>query len=414
LTLFDACGWSACPEDAVVEVKRRVDGLLPGPAGEAVGRAISDRIVTGKLPPPRHGQHFVHLGWVTTTSEPVELSARGERQLVQGDSVCGKSSVVGGLIERLAASHEGVCVIDPEGDYRVLEKLPGAHVVSVAREDHWDEVAEALVWSTPVVADLSGVPNAAQGALVAAGLARLHRDRQRRGLPRWIVVDEAHDLLHGSAATATRVALEDRGVCLVTYRASGLPPAIVDAIDVFVVGRLSEGAELRLLEHRLDARGLPGGVVMRTACDLTTGTFVMARAGAPPVTFTPPPRAIRHIRHLTKYNDHAVAPHHAFFFRSPDGALVAAAATLDDFVARLGEMTPATIAHHAEGGDFSRWIREVFQDDLLAARLSKLERRWCRGELPDLRREVAALLRAAFAPPVGNRRDSREGTVSAR
>ena len=69
LPMFDACGWSACPEDALVEVLRRVDWVLPGEAGEGVGRAIAERIVPGRLPPPRHGRQFVHLGWVTTTRD---------------------------------------------------------------------------------------------------------------------------------------------------------------------------------------------------------------------------------------------------------------------------------------------------------------------------------------------------------
>src|SRR5439155_18098884 len=47
LPLFDACGWSACPDDALIEVKRRVDWILPGGAGDGVGRAITERILTG-------------------------------------------------------------------------------------------------------------------------------------------------------------------------------------------------------------------------------------------------------------------------------------------------------------------------------------------------------------------------------
>jgi hypothetical protein len=53
LPLFDACGWSACPDDAEPVVKRRVDWIFLGGAGEGVGRAIRERIVPGKLPPSR-------------------------------------------------------------------------------------------------------------------------------------------------------------------------------------------------------------------------------------------------------------------------------------------------------------------------------------------------------------------------
>jgi len=136
LALFDACGWSACPDDALVEVKRRVDWILPGGAGEGVGRVIRERILRGTLPPPRHGQHFAHLGWVTSTGGAVEIPVRGVNMLVQGDSLCGKSSFLGGVVERLAANHEAVCVIDPEGDYGVFGRMPGARVISISREEH--------------------------------------------------------------------------------------------------------------------------------------------------------------------------------------------------------------------------------------------------------------------------------------
>jgi hydroxymethylpyrimidine pyrophosphatase-like HAD family hydrolase len=53
LPMFDACGWSACPDDAEAAVKRRANWIFPEGGGEGVGRAISERIVPGNLAPPR-------------------------------------------------------------------------------------------------------------------------------------------------------------------------------------------------------------------------------------------------------------------------------------------------------------------------------------------------------------------------
>jgi hypothetical protein len=53
------------------------------------------------------------------------------------------------------------------------------------------------------------------------------------------------------------------------------------------------------------------------------------------------------------------------------------------------------LRHHAERGDFSRWVREVMNDRVLAGRLAKLERRWCRGELHDLPGAIRALIYTA-------------------
>jgi hypothetical protein len=54
------------------------------------------------------------------------------------------------------------------------------------------------------------------------------------------------------------------------------------------------------------------------------------------------------------------------------------------------------LAHHAGRGDFSRWVRDVFADVELARQLGKAEARWRRGELPDLRRAIDALITVRY------------------
>jgi hypothetical protein len=65
------------------------------------------------------GRKGLPVGWGIGTSAPVGVPARGANALVRG-LLSGKSSFVGGLVERLAGAHDAVCVIDPEGDYHVL------------------------------------------------------------------------------------------------------------------------------------------------------------------------------------------------------------------------------------------------------------------------------------------------------
>lgn len=395
LALFDTCGWSACPEDALPEVKARVDWILPGTNGESVRRAIDERILPSSLPPPRTARHQLLLGWTLGTTQAVEIPARGVNVLVQGDALCGKSSFVGGLVERLAAAHESVCLLDPEGDYEILDGLPSSRLVEVARRGDWDGVLEALRTATPVIADLTGMPHAMKAPLAGRGLSLIHRLRERTGVPHWTVVDEAHCLLHrDDRMPLEEFALAARGFCLATYRASELHPTAVDAMDLFVIGRTTEPDELAFLERVSIQRGL-GRVTRAMLSGLPCGVFVILRRGMPAATFVPPPRLVRHVRHLTKYADHGVAPHHRFFFRDGDGAILAAAASLAEFVDVLAELPAASLRHHAERGDFSRWVREVMSDRVLAGRLAKLERRWCRGQLHDLPGAIRALVYTA-------------------
>jgi len=54
------------------------------------------------------------------------------------------------------------------------------------------------------------------------------------------------------------------------------------------------------------------------------------------------------------------------------------------------------MAHHAERGDFSRWVRDVFADVELARQFRKVEARWRRRELGDLRRTIDTLITVRY------------------
>jgi hypothetical protein len=54
------------------------------------------------------------------------------------------------------------------------------------------------------------------------------------------------------------------------------------------------------------------------------------------------------------------------------------------------------LAHHADRGDFSRWVRDVFADVELARQMQKIEGRWRRRELADLRRPLDALITVRY------------------
>jgi hypothetical protein len=54
------------------------------------------------------------------------------------------------------------------------------------------------------------------------------------------------------------------------------------------------------------------------------------------------------------------------------------------------------LAHHAGHGDFSRWVLDVFHDTELSRQLRKMESRWRRGELADLRGSIDALIESRY------------------
>ena len=70
----------------------------------------------------------MRLGY-TEDGHEFSLALRGRNVLIAGDAKSGKSWLAGLLCEQLILHGYSMCVIDPEGDYRSLEALPGVTVL---------------------------------------------------------------------------------------------------------------------------------------------------------------------------------------------------------------------------------------------------------------------------------------------
>jgi hypothetical protein len=336
----------------------------------------------------------------------VAISARGVNVLIAGDPLSGKSWLAGAIVERLVERRYAVCVIDAEGDYRVLRRLPGVTWVEV-REVGAMVAALAHFKRDPsacVVADLSILPHAKKIQFIGNARGLIRQLRRDIGLPHWVVLDEAHYSLHREGVPDETMGLTDKGYCLVTYRASWLRDAVVNEMDILVMSRTSARSELAVFRSRL--AGLPPGVeqAVSVVSDLPHGRFLLAfvkeaEAGARgTLTFVAAPRGTPHVRHLKKYADSQVSHERSFFFRRPDGSVVATADSLNAFQQSLAAVEEPVLAHHAAQGDFSRWVLDVFADRVLGSQLKKTERRWRRGEITDLRTAIQRLVAAHYGP----------------
>ena len=384
LELFEACGFSACPGDAVEELKARADWVFPGKNGAAIAGALPG-IAGGGLILPAGPRHRIRLGWAAPTAVPVTIPGRDANILIEGDAHSGKSWLTGALVEQLTSERYATCVIDPEGDYHALAALPSVTWFAVRCEGDWGGVLAAMRHdpTATVVADISSADHDGKVRLIETGLQWIRALRAARGFPHWIVVDEAHYSFHPGGVAAESFHSGEKGYCFVTDRPSWLRPAVVDSIDVFILARTTRREELDFLSAHVG----PTGVA--TVPALPVQEFLLAQRGAPPVSFVAPPRLTRHVRHLHKHVDREVAPHHRFAFQLPGQAPRAIAATLAEFCDAIGQVDHPVLEHHAAHGDFSRWVLDVFEDRHLGSRLGKIERRWSQGEIGDLR---AALL----------------------
>jgi hydroxymethylpyrimidine pyrophosphatase-like HAD family hydrolase len=402
LPLFEACGFSGCPGDSLPAVQERVDWVFPGVHGDGIAAAITERILPGRLAVRDSPRHRIAIGWVAATSAPVTIPARGVNVLIHGDPHSGKSWLAGAIVERLVAGRYAVCVIDPEGDYRVLAHLPGMRWAEVHEPAEVERALDELLRdpTASAVLDLSTLPHAGKLALIERGLRRIRELRRSVGRPHWVLIDEAHYSLHRGGVAAELLDVENGGFCFVTYRPSWLREPVARAVDLFVLARTTAAEELGFLASTLPGVAGEGAGLVDALARLPRGEFLLVprdhdrQPGV--LTFVAAPRQTVHVRHLTKYVDSCVPPGLEFLFRGPDGRVRAAADSLHSFRRVVATAPDDVLAHHAGHGDFSRWVRDVFADAELARQLRKIEARWRRRELADLRRPIDALITVRY------------------
>jgi hydroxymethylpyrimidine pyrophosphatase-like HAD family hydrolase len=242
-------------------LQKVADQVLQGDGPEAVAGFIRSAAKELRLPPEHIGQHRFLLG-IAEDGHEVTLAIRGRNMLIAGDPQSGKSWVAGLSCEQLILQGYSVCVIDPEGDYRTLETLPG--VVVFGGDDPPPGLPDlARVLRHPdmsVVIDLSHAPYQEKLSYMKSLLPMLAAVRRATGLPHRIVMDEAHYFLHEPNVDELLDLTLD-AYTLVTYRMSDLYPALRQAIEIVIMKRTTESREIHTLaELEADKNLKPGSM----------------------------------------------------------------------------------------------------------------------------------------------------------
>jgi hydroxymethylpyrimidine pyrophosphatase-like HAD family hydrolase len=388
-----AVAWGSATLRAGADVV--IDGSDPG----AVAAFLAPLVRSSRLPFVDQKRRALFLGH-TDEGEPFELAVRGRNLLVAGDARSGKSWVAGLLAEQLILQRYSVCVIDPEGDYRPLEALPG--VVTLGGADPLPrphELIRALRHAeSSVVIDLSHLAHRQKVDYVGTLLPAVTKLRSRTGFPHRVVVDEAHYFLT-DLTTAGLLDLYRNGYTLVTYRASHLPREVLNTAEVVLVTSETDPDEVKAL-HALCGVDVP---IETWAAVL--GSLAIGEAAALPRTEEAgsalrrihlAPRLTHHVRHREKYVDIPVSEAHAFVVTTAGRATGRRARTLRDLVAVLDETPAGELDGHLRCGDLSRWVADVFGDYPLAATIQALEQRCCREEYSDAAAAIASAVRGRY------------------
>ena len=374
------------------------DLVIDGAGPPAVARFIRALASTGRLPAPVRARRRLVLGR-TEDGREFSLAVRGRNMLIAGDTNSGKSWLAGLLCERQILHGYSLCVIDPEGDYRTLDALPGVTVLGGDTPPPTPrELLHALRYpDRSLVIDLSSIAQDAKREYIRSVLPALNVMRRRNGVPHRIVVDEAHYFLH-DALDRDLLDLDENGYTVVTYWPSQLPAALVAAAEVILVTRESNAVEIDALRRscptcqHLDLSGWD--VLPRLRLDQAAALPGTQETRGTLQIFTIGERLTPHVRHRQKYVDVPVTIRRAFVFTTGRGRT--RARTLREFVTVLERIGLAAADGYLRRGDFGRWIGDVFGDHALAQELQRHERRYAVAQDPDVLKGIAAAIRSRY------------------
>jgi hypothetical protein len=338
--LLEGCEIGVAVANALPSLKEYADLVLTQPGTGAVAEFLGSEVTRG-IPAVQPRRRQVHLG-TADNGDAVAIPASRVQVFVDGASGSGKSYLAGLFVENLIRDGYSVCVLDMEGDHVNLGDMSGVLVLG-GREPlpPPDQVSRLLRHRFgSVVIDMALREPTLKYAYARDVLDHLTRLRQDCGLPHWICIEEAHMVPIDSIVRAQA----SGSLCLVTYRPEWLAKAMATSPEICITA-LGDGlAELRSADEFLPAR-----------------------------RFRAAPRALDHVRHHRKYADICVPYEKGFTFRDRAGVVGPHVLCLAEFQREIQRSPAGMLAMHATHRDFSRWLRDVFQDRELAQLVRRAE-----------------------------------------
>jgi HAD superfamily hydrolase (TIGR01484 family) len=365
------CGCSVAVANALDSVKAEADVVTRGARGDGV-RELIDQLLASDLADvvQASARNQVPIS-AAAQGDEFFLRPNGGNLLVAGVSGGGKSTLVTGVLERLAESGFQFCVIDPEGDYAELED---AVVLGDARQQpRLPEVLDILRRpDSNVVVNMLDVDLPDRPSFFEGLLTRLSELRAQTGRPHWIVLDEAHHLAPASRPVGVTLPRELHATILVTVHPDQLAAEVLATVETVAAVGDTPASTVRQFCAGLGIPPPPLPADDRIEAGEALLWQRSSDRGPARVLVVQP--ELQRRRHARKYSEGELGEDRSFYFRGPDGALSLRAQNLSLFLQIAAGVDDRTWLHHLGAGHYSAWIRDAIKDEDLADEVAAVER----------------------------------------
>lgn len=219
--LLSACHCGVAVANAVPALKERADWVTRGDHGKGVEELI-DRLLDDDLRwlDERLERHCVALGTLAD-GRILRINPFGPNVLVYGKQRTGKSIFAQNIVARLTEAGYRCCAVDPQGEHLHLESAVVLGSPDLPPDAH--EVRELFHKSQQtVVLNLSAAGRDERPAVFAELFTHLMQLRAAGGMPHWLLIDEAHQVLPNRPGEAPLIQTEFEQTAFITTDLSAL------------------------------------------------------------------------------------------------------------------------------------------------------------------------------------------------
>jgi hypothetical protein len=283
--------------------------------------------------------------------------------------------------------------VDPDGSHDGLADVPGLIVLGGKRERALPaakDLEQLLCKTDGLVLNLRALSRAEKVRCGTQLLTVAAKVRKTRGMPHWVVIDEAHQLLPAVGSPHPDVLAALGGsLCLIAPDVKQLAAPVRAQINTLACPC---GEALRTALEVLGWNAADPGHL--DATEPGAAVLVHRHDTAAATRFRPDQRRSEQRRHVRNSIEGELPPDRSFYFRGPQNALSLRAANLVRFREIAEGIDDATWEHHRARRDYSCWIRAQINDPDLAAVAEEVEA----GDGPpsESRRRLLAAIRERY------------------